>query len=194
MSIRYGVTVSVVFMTPCCHQLRKNSFRDPMYDLSVSSTSERTLRLLTLLQARPVWSGRELARRLETTTRTVRTDITRLRELGYQVEGVSGVAGGYRLRSGESVPPLLFDEDEAVAVLVGLRQMINTSMAGMDEAAESAIGKILQLLPARLRDQARAVADFTDTEDVGHGVEPELIRTLAAACQQCTALERCRQL
>ena len=148
------------------------------------ATSERTLRLLTLLQARPVWSGRELAERLETTTRTVRTDIARLRELGYQVEGVPGVAGGYRLRSGENVPPLLFDEDEAVAVLVGLRQMVTTSMAGMEEAAESAVGKILQLLPARLRDQARAVADFIDTEDAGHGVEPKLIRTLTAACQQ----------
>ncbi|WP_238012184.1 WYL domain-containing protein [Dactylosporangium sp. AC04546] len=148
------------------------------------ATSERTLRLLTLLQARPVWSGRELAERLETTTRTVRTDIARLRELGYQVEGVPGIAGGYRLRSGENVPPLLFDEDEAVAVLVGLRQMISTSTIGMDAAAESAIGKILQLMPARLRNQARAVAEFTDTEDAGHGVEPELIRALTAACQQ----------
>jgi predicted DNA-binding transcriptional regulator YafY len=114
----------------------------------------------------------------------VRADVARLRELGYQVEGVSGVAGGYRLRSGENVPPLLFDENEAVAVLVGLRQMVNTSMAGMDEAAETAIGKILQLLPARLRDQAKAVATFIETEAVGDGAEPELIRTLAAACQQ----------
>jgi len=151
-----------------------------------TATSERTLRLLTLLQARPVWSGPELARRLETTTRTVRTDIARLRELGYQVEGVSGVAGGYRLRSGENVPPLLFTENEAVAVLVGLRQMVNTSMAGMDEAAETAIGKILQLLPARLRDQAKAVATFIETEAIGPGADPELIRTLAAACQQHT--------
>jgi predicted DNA-binding transcriptional regulator YafY len=152
----------------------------------VPATSERTLRLLTLLQARPIWSGPELARRLETTTRTLRTDIARLRELGYQVEGVSGVAGGYRLRSGESVPPLLFDENEAVAVLVGLRRLVGASMAGMDEAAESAIGKILQLLPARLRDQARAVAGFVETDTVEDGAEPELLRTLAAACQQYT--------
>ncbi|MGO4754248.1 helix-turn-helix transcriptional regulator, partial [Streptomyces sp. 2MCAF27] len=144
-------------------------------------------RLLSLLQARPVWTGEELARRLEVTTRTLRTDIHRLRELGYQVEGVPGTAGGYRLRSGETVPPLLFDGDETVAVLVGLRQLAGKPLGGMDEAAERAIGKILQLLPARLRDQARAVATFIDS-DSGRNVvvAAEVIRVLAAACQQRT--------
>lgn len=155
--------------------------------MSAVGASERTLRLLALLQARPIWRGDELARRLETTTRTLRTDINRLRELGYQVDGVPGVAGGYRLRSGESLPPMLFTENEAVAVLVGLRQMAGTSTAGMDEATEGAVGKVLRLLPGRLREQAQAVATFIEAGTMAQtDVEPELIRTLAAACQQNT--------
>lgn len=155
--------------------------------MSAVGASERTLRLLALLQARPIWRGDELARRLETTTRTLRTDINRLRELGYQVDGVPGVAGGYRLRSGESLPPMLFTENEAVAVLVGLRQMAGTSTAGMDEATEGAVGKVLRLLPGRLREQAQAVATFIEADTMAQtDVEPELIRTLAAACQQNT--------
>lgn len=148
------------------------------------ATSERTLRLLALLQARPVWSGEELARRLEVTARTLRTDVNRLRELGYQVQGVPGTGGGYRLGPGESLPPLLFDADESVAVLIGLRQLAGT---GMEEAAEQAIAKVVRLLPARLRARAQAVVEFTEsggTPDVV--VDPDLVAALTAACRQRT--------
>ncbi|MCG7204438.1 helix-turn-helix transcriptional regulator [Streptomyces arenae] len=148
------------------------------------STVERTLQLLALLQARPVWSGEELARRLEVTARTLRTDMNRLRELGYRIEGVPGAGGGYRLGPGDRLPPLLFDADESVAVLMGLRQLAGT---GMDEAAEQAIAKVVRLLPPRLRSQAQAVAEFTEAGGTrGATVDPDLHTALTTACRERT--------
>src|SRR5262252_6695296 len=99
------------------------------------ATPERLLRLLSLLQSRRDWTGSELASRLGVTTRTVRNDVDRLRRLGYPVEGRPGVAGGYRLGAGGSLPPLLLDDEEAVAVAIGLRTAASGSIAGIEETS-----------------------------------------------------------
>ena len=113
----------------------------------VAETSARLLRLLGLLQARPTWTAPELAERLEVTTRTVRRDVTRLRDLGYPVDAEPGPHGGYRLGRGGSLPPLLLDDDEAVAVALGLRLAADGSVAGIDDATLSALAKLEQVLP-----------------------------------------------
>jgi predicted DNA-binding transcriptional regulator YafY len=105
-------------------------------------TSARLLRLLSLLQARREWSGPELAERLEVGTRTIRRDVERLRRLGYPVEATPGVAGGYRLGPGADVPPLLLDEEEAVAVAVGLRTAASVGVAGIEETSVRALAKL----------------------------------------------------
>ena len=98
-------------------------------------TSARLLRLLSLLQSRMDWSGEELAERLGVTSRTVRSDIEKLRDLGYPVAAAPGVGGGYRLGAGAKLPPLLLDDDEAVAVVVGLRTSVGGGVSGMAEAS-----------------------------------------------------------
>src|SRR5579872_7311998 len=114
-------------------------------------TSARLLRLLSLMQARRYWSGAELADRLEVTDRTLRRDVDRLRDLGYPVHSTSGMAGGYRLGAGAALPPLLLEDDEAVAVSVGLRTAAGGTVTGMEEAAVRALAKLEQVLPSRLR-------------------------------------------
>src|SRR3954447_8263449 len=114
-------------------------------------TSSRLLEVLSLLQARREWSGADLADRLEVGPRTIRRDIERLRRLGYPVHATPGVAGGYRLGAGASLPPLLLDEEEAVAVAVGLRTASSGGVAGIEETAVRALGKLEHLLPARVR-------------------------------------------
>lgn len=152
-------------------------------------TAQRALRLLALLQARPEWGGEELARRLGITARTVRSDVRRLRELGYQVERTPGRAAGYRLGPGSALPPLLFDDDEAVTVLTGLRLLAATSLDGMDEAAGRAVDKVLRVLPARLSDRAQALAMFIDADSGLDGdADPELIRGLVSACEEAARL------
>jgi predicted DNA-binding transcriptional regulator YafY len=149
------------------------------------TTSARLLRLLTLLQARPVWSGPDLAERLEVTSRSVRRDVERLRELGYPVHAVSGPGGGYRLGSGRALPPLLLDDDEAVAVVVSLRTAAaEGSVAGISELSLSALAKLEQVLPARLRDRVTALQ--ASTVAIGGGLTPvpaDLLVQLARACQ-----------
>lgn len=113
-------------------------------------TSARLLRLLSLLQARRYWSGSELAEQLEVTARTLRRDVDRLRSLGYPVDSTSGTAGGYRLGAGAAMPPLLLDDDEAMAVSVGLRTAAGGTVSGMEEAAVRALAKLEQVLPPRL--------------------------------------------
>jgi len=110
-------------------------------------TSARLLRLLSIMQSRRDWTGPELAARLQVTTRTVRKDIERLRQLGYPVDATPGAGGGYRLGTGAVVPPLLLDDEEAVAVAVGLRTAANGSVAGIEEASVRALAKLQQLLP-----------------------------------------------
>ncbi|RAY17123.1 DNA-binding transcriptional regulator [Actinomadura craniellae] len=120
-------------------------------------TSVRLLRLLALFQARPVWSGAELADRLAVTTRTVRNDIERLRILGYQVDSTTGTAGGYRLGAGAALPPLLLDDEEAVAVAVGLRAAAGGTVTGIEEVSLRALTKLQQMLPSRLRHRIGAL-------------------------------------
>src|SRR3954471_8211482 len=109
------------------------------------------LRLLGLFQSRPSWSAPELAERLGVTERTVRRDVTRLRDLGYPVQARPGADGGYRFASGAAMPPLLLDDEEVVAVAVGLRSAADGTVAGLDEAAERALAKLERVMPARLR-------------------------------------------
>src|SRR4051795_13291189 len=111
------------------------------------TTSSRLLTLLSLLQARRDWPGTELAGRLEVSPRTIRRDIDRLRTLGYPVESLTGRAGGYRLRAGAAMPPLLLDEDEAIAIAVGLRTAARASVTGIEEASVRALVKLEQVLP-----------------------------------------------
>ncbi|MFF8293592.1 helix-turn-helix transcriptional regulator [Streptomyces sp. NPDC016309] len=145
----------------------------------------RILRLLALLQTRREWSGAELSDRLGVTVRTVRRDMDRLRDLGYPVDSVSGHAGGYRLASGADMPPLLLDDDEAVALTVALRTAAG-HVTGFEEAALRALAKLEQVLPARLRIQAAALQDATTTlawDTPSPRAAPAVLTTLAAACR-----------
>lgn len=147
-------------------------------------TSARLLRLLSLLQARQDWSGPELADRLEVTTRTIRNDVERLRGLGYPINASPGVAGGYRLGSGASLPPLLLDDDEAVAVAIGLRTATAGSVAGIEETAVRALVKIEQVLPSRLRHRVSALQTYTlPIPDGVPTVDSRTLATIAAACR-----------
>ncbi len=146
----------------------------------------RVLEMLTLLQVRPRWSGRELAERLGVSTRTIRSDIARLRELGYPVEAERGGAGHYRLGSGARLPPLVLDEEEAVAVAVGLRA--GSGVAGIAESSARALVKLEQVLPNHLRRQVAAIHAATDRgpEDTATNVpdvevDPAVLTALATA-------------
>src|SRR5512134_460055 len=131
------------------------------------ATSSRLLDLLSLLQARRDWPGPELADRLEVSGRTIRRDVDRLRELGYPVDAMTGPAGGYRLRAGTAMPPLLLDDDEAIAIAVGLRTAARASVTGIEETAVRALVKLEQVLPAHLRRRVGAVGSATIVPAVG---------------------------
>src|SRR5580704_13371838 len=120
-------------------------------------TSARLLRLLSLFQSRRNWTGTELADYLGVTTRTVRNDVERLRQLGYQVDATTGATGGYRLGSSTVMPPLLLDDEEAVAVALGLHNAAEGSVAGIEEASIRALAKMHQLLPVPLRRRVSAL-------------------------------------
>ncbi|TDO08308.1 putative DNA-binding transcriptional regulator YafY [Mycobacterium sp. BK086] len=151
----------------------------------MSQTTSRVLQLLGLLQSRRVWSGEELSDRLGVTTRSVRRDVERLRELGYPVHASTGHGGGYQLGAGAALPPLLLDSDEAVAMAVCLRLAAGGSVAGVGEAALRALTKLDQVMPARLRSQVAAVHDTTVTltPEAESPVDPEILMTLARACR-----------
>src|ERR1044072_2621895 len=152
----------------------------------MSETTSRVLQLLGLLQSRRVWTGEELAERLEVTTRCVRRDIDRLRELGYPVHASKGHGGGYQLGAGAALPPLLLDPDEAVAMAVCLRLAAGGSVAGVGESALRALSKLDQVMPSRLRSQVSAVHEATVTltwNPSDSPVEPEVLMTLAPACR-----------
>jgi predicted DNA-binding transcriptional regulator YafY len=158
-------------------------------------TSARLLALLGLLQSRVDWSGPELAERLGVTDRTVRKDMTRLRALGYPVDAVRGPGGRYRLGVGAKLPPLLLDEDEAVAVAVGLRAA--TGMAGFEETGARALAKLEQVLPEKLRRRLTALRSATSAGPVNTdsnvedpAVDPEVLNELAAAIRDHQGL-RC---
>lgn len=148
-------------------------------------TSARLLRLLSLLQARPEWSGADLAARLEVTPRTLRRDVQRLRDLDYPVHSVPGVAGGYRLGSGAALPPLQLDDDEAIAVVVSLRSATSHTVTGLAEASVSALAKLDQVLPARLRERTAALQQATVAlTGPTPTIDPALLTALAAACRR----------
>ena len=152
----------------------------------MSDTAARLLALLSLLQSRPDWSGTELAQRLGVSTRTIRNDVDRLRELDYPVDATRGAAGGYRLGAGGKLPPLLLDDEEAVAVAIGLRAA--TGIAGIGESSARALAKLEQVLPSRLRPTVAAIGSVVDRapENVGTDapdpeVDPAVLAAIAAA-------------
>jgi predicted DNA-binding transcriptional regulator YafY len=150
----------------------------------VSETSSRLLALLSLLQARRHWPGGELAERLGVSGRTVRRDVERLRDLGYPVDAVAGPAGGYRLHAGTAMPPLLLDDDEAVAIAVGLRTAAGASVTGIEETSIRALVKLQQVLPAHLRRRVDALGSATDTLPAhGAKIDSETLTVLAGACR-----------
>jgi predicted DNA-binding transcriptional regulator YafY len=147
-------------------------------------TSARLLRLLSLLQARTGWSGPELADRLGVTTRTIRNDVERLRSLGYPVHATPGLGGGYRLGAGAALPPLLLDDDEAVAVAVGLRTAAGGTVTGIQETSLRALAKLEQLLPSRLRHRVRALQAATvEIPGPGPTIDAEVLTAIAGACR-----------
>src|SRR5881392_2067517 len=113
----------------------------------MADTSARTLRLLSLLEGRRYWPGAELAERLQVSARTLRRDVDRLRELGYPVDAQRGVDGGYQLAAGAALPPLVLDDDEAVALALGLQAAAQGGVAGVAESSVSALTKVVQVMP-----------------------------------------------
>ena len=153
------------------------------------TTSSRLLTLLSLLQARRDWPGGELADRLDVSSRTIRRDVERLRELGYPVESLTGPAGGYRLRAGTAMPPLLLDDDEAIAIAVGLRTAARASVTGIEETSVRALVKLEQVLPAHLRRRVRALQSATMTLPAGGPtVDPQTLTVIATACRDSECL------
>jgi predicted DNA-binding transcriptional regulator YafY len=161
----------------------------------VSNTSSRTLRLLSLLQNHRYWPGAELAERLGVSSRTLRRDVDRLRELGYPVEAHRGVDGGYQLAAGAALPPLVVDDEEAVAIAVGLQLAAQGAAehSAVAEASARALAKVTQVMPSRLRRQVEAVAAVTDSTTWGGSAEvPVAPEMLAAAAIACRDAERVR--
>jgi len=124
-------------------------------------TSARLLRLLSLLQVHRDWTGSQLADRLEVSSRTIRADIDKLRNLGYPVHASPGVSGGYRLSAGETLPPLVLDDDDAVAIAVSLRTAADGTVEGLEESAIAALAKLQQILPPTLRRRVDALQSYT---------------------------------
>lgn len=159
----------------------------------MANTSSRTLRLLSLLQTRRDWPGEELAGRLGVSVRTLRRDVDRLRELGYPVEARRGTDGGYQLAAGAVLPPLLLDDEEAVALGVGLQAaVVSGTVAGIEESSVRALAKIVQVMPARLRRRVDALAAMVvpaqwDGPDTS--VDPDDLTRIAQACRDSVRLE-----
>ncbi|WP_158889407.1 helix-turn-helix transcriptional regulator [Amycolatopsis anabasis] len=148
----------------------------------MTDTPARLLSLLSLLQTPREWPGSELARRLAVSPRTIRRDIDRLRELGYPVQATMGAEGGYRLVAGSAMPPLLLDDEEAVAIAVGLRTAAGQAVDGIEEASVRALTKLERVLPSRLRYRVGALGAATvPVPGTGPTVDPESLTVLAAA-------------
>lgn len=158
----------------------------------MANTSSRTLRLLSLLQTHRYWPGSELAERLGVSARTLRRDIDRLRELGYPVEAQRGVDGGYQLAPGASLPPLVVDDEEAVALTVGLQTAAQSSVDGVAESSVRVLAKVVQVMPARLRRRVEALRTMTvPTTWPGAAVsrvDPGVLTALALACRDTERL------
>ena len=157
----------------------------------MANTSSRTLRLLGLLQTHRYWPGGELADRLGVSVRTLRRDVDRLRELGYPVAAQRGVEGGYQLAPGAAMPPLVLDDEEAVALAVALLAAAQTSVAGVAESSVRALAKIVQVMPTRLRRRVTAVEAITDAASFSSpatAVDPGLLTIVAQACRDSVRL------
>ena len=152
----------------------------------MESSASRLLALLSLLQARPRWTAPELAERLGITERTVRRDVSRLRELGYPVVAEAGRTGGYQLGAGGALPPLLLTDDESVAVALGLRVAASGGVHGYEEAAVAALAKLEQVLPTRLRERVLALDTAMVLVQPGGGalIDPAVLLTLAQGCRR----------
>ncbi len=151
------------------------------------STSSRLLRLLSLLQTPRDWTGAELADRLEVSPRTIRHDIDRLRDLGYPVHATRGSVGGYRLEAGTSMPPLLLDDEEAIAVAIGLRTATSGAVTGIEETSLRALAKLEQVLPPRLRRQVNTLQRATQTvtrRRSGSSVDPQVLTELSRLARE----------
>jgi predicted DNA-binding transcriptional regulator YafY len=151
----------------------------------MSTPSARALRLLSLLQSRRHWPGAELAERLGVSIRTLRRDVDRLRELGYPVDAERGVDGGYHMAPGAALPPLVLDDDEAVALTVGLLAAVQSPVAGSAEASARALGKVVNVLPRRLRWRVESLARSTDPSPWRSPavVDAAALTVLAQACR-----------
>jgi len=159
----------------------------------MANPSGRTLRLLSLLQSRRYWPGAELADRLEVSARTLRRDVDRLRELGYPVGARRGVDGGYQLAAGAVLPPLLLDDEEAVAIGVGLHSAIQAgTVTGIEEASVRALTKVVQVMPSRLRRRIDALGAMTvpaPWQGTTPSVDADVLVSLAQACRDGERLE-----
>jgi predicted DNA-binding transcriptional regulator YafY len=152
-------------------------------------TSARLLRLLSLFQGRRYWAGGDLAARLEVTSRTLRRDVDKLRSLGYPIHSTSGAEGGYQLGAGSTMPPLLLDDEEAVAVALGLRLAAAGAIEGVEEASVRALAKIEQILPPRLGRRVAALqAVVVMPAGAGSSVDARTLSTIAGACRDQEAL------
>jgi predicted DNA-binding transcriptional regulator YafY len=158
----------------------------------MANTSARTLRLLSLLQTHRYWPGAELAGRLQVSLRTLRRDIDRLRELGYPVQAQRGVEGGYQLAAGAALPPLVIDDEEAVALAVGLQAAAESAVEGIAESSVRALAKVVQVMPARLRRRVEALRAMTVPASWGGSaqmaVDPGVLTSVALACRDSERL------
>jgi predicted DNA-binding transcriptional regulator YafY len=157
----------------------------------MADTSSRMLRLLSLLQTHRYWPGAELAGRLGVSVRTLRRDVDRLRELGYPVDAHRGVDGGYQLAPGAALPPLVLDDEEAVALAIGLRAAAQGAIAGIEESSIRALTKVVQVMPSRLRHRVDALRAATVPGVWGTGPTVDA-GTLTAVAQACRDEERLR--
>jgi len=150
----------------------------------MADTTARVLQLLSLLQARRTWSGGELMGRLEVSERTLRRDIDRLRELGYPVRATTGPTGGYQLEAGADIPPLLLDEEEAVAIAIGLRTAAGGTITGIEETSVRALAKLEQVLPPRIRRQVNTLqTTVVPVIRPWVTVDAEILIAVAQACR-----------
>ena len=147
----------------------------------------RALQLLALLQTHRSWTGSELADRLGVTTRTLRRDVDRIRSLGYRVDATAGVAGGYRLGPGSQMPPMLLDDDDAVAIAIGLRMAAGATIEGIDEGAVSTMAKLEQVVPDRVRRRIAALHHSIETIQWQHPevalIDGDALVVVAQACR-----------
>jgi predicted DNA-binding transcriptional regulator YafY len=151
-------------------------------------TSARLLRLLSLFQGRRYWSGHDLADRLEVTPRTLRRDVDKLRSLGYPIHSSAGIEGGYQLGAGSTMPPLLLDDEEAVAVALGVRAAATGAIEGIEEASMRALSKIDQLLPPRLGRRVAALQSMIVTATARVHVDAKTLTAIAGACRDNESL------